>query len=177
MKWWLILLSVIGAGALTGAGSGQLKPAPPAILARPPLNIGLSVADAEKTARWYEETLGLVRRKTSNFPKGKAIILGSSSVEVEIIQHEDATDARKRLNIREDYLAQGIFKFGFYVDNLDATITRLKQRNVKFYYEHGTDEELGLRFAIIADEDGNTIQLFQPIASDTLPNTGHGPRH
>ena len=47
MKWWLILLSVIGAGALTGAGSGQLKPAPPAILARPPLNIGLSVADAE----------------------------------------------------------------------------------------------------------------------------------
>ena len=163
MRYVPIALFVLLAGAGAGMHSGQQKPAPP-ITAKPPLNIGLSVEDAEKTARWYEENLGLTRRKTATFPKGKAIILGSPSIEIEILQYEGAIDARKRLGIDKDYLEHGIFKFGFYVDRLDEMVERLKQRKIKFYYEHGTDEELGLRFAIIADEDGNTIQLFEPVA-------------
>jgi hypothetical protein len=46
------------------------------------------------------------------------------------------------------------------VDDLDATIARLKQEGVTIHYEHGTDEELHLRFCIINDPDGNTIQMF-----------------
>ena len=161
MRYALIAVFLVAAAA--GTHSFQQEGVP-AITAKPPLNIGLSVTDAEKTARWYEENLGLARRKRSTFPNGKAIILGSPYVEIEILQYAGAVDARKQLGIAKDYLEHGIFKFGFYVDKLDETVTRLKQRKIKFYYEHGTDEELGLRFAIIADEDGNTIQLFEPAA-------------
>src|SRR5215831_14698976 len=121
----------------------------------------VTVADSEKTAQWYEAMLGLVRRKTATFPKGKVIILGSPDLEVEIIQHESSVDARKQLNISEDYLTRGIFKIGFYVDDLDAAVTRLKERKVHFYMEKGFDEELRLRFTIITDLDCNTIQVFQ----------------
>ena len=131
------------------------------IHAKCPMNFGITVTDAEKTAQWYEAMLGLVRRKTATFPKGKVIILGSPDLEVEVIQHESSVDARKQLNISEDYLKRGIFKIGFYVDDLDAAVTRLKERKVHFYMEKGYDDELRLRFAIITDVDGNTIQLFQ----------------
>jgi len=125
------------------------------------MSFGITVADAERTAQWYEATLGLVRRKTVTFPKGKAILLGSPDLEVEIIEHESSVDGRKQLNISDDYLMRGIFKIGFYVDDLDATVMRLKERKVSFYMEKGHDEELRLRFAIISDGDGNTIQIFQ----------------
>src|SRR5215467_10470474 len=99
--------------------------------------------------------------ENGDFPQRQAIILGSPDLEVEIIQHESSVDGRKQLNISDDYLMRGIFKIGFYVDDLDATVMRLKERKVSFYMEKGHDEELRLRFAIISDGDGNTIQIFQ----------------
>ena len=157
----MIAASATGVVAAAGWMASPERGAAAVVAARPPLNFGISVADVERSARWYEENLGMVRRKSATFPKGKVIILAAPNLEVEIIQHAAAVDARKQLNIREDYLARGIFKVGFYVDDLDATVARLKQHKVKFYYDHGRDEELHLKFAIIADDDGNTIQLFE----------------
>ncbi len=164
MRTSSILLCLLTAGfSIAASHAPELSvggpPAP--IRAKCPMNFGITVPDAERTAQWYEATLGLVRRKTATFPKGKAIILGSPDLEVEIIQHESSVDGRKQLNIPEGYLMRGIFKIGFYVDDLDSTVTRLKERKTHFYMERGYDEELRLRFAIIADGDGNTIQIFQ----------------
>ena len=163
-RWARVALVAVGTGSVAAAAGWMSSPekgAAAVVAAKPPLNFGISVTDVEKSARWYEDNLGMVRRKSAVFPKGKVIILAAPNLEVEIIQHESAVDARRQLNIREDYLARGIFKVGFYVDDLDATVARLKQHKVKFYYDHGWDEELHLKFAIIADDDGNTIQLFE----------------
>ncbi len=148
-------------GFADGAGSQLPAAQAPPIRAKCPANVGITVADAEKTAAWYEATFGLVRRKSGTFPQGKFIILGSPVLEVEIIQHEASVDARRELKIPNDYLQRGVFKVGFYVDDLDATIARLKERQVRVLMEDGRDPELHLRFALIADPDGNTIQLFQ----------------
>jgi len=150
-------------GFADGAG-GQLPAAQgPPVRAKCPTNVGITVADAEKTAAWYEATFGLARRKSGTFPQGRFIILGSPTLEVEIIQHEASVDARRELKIPNDYLQRGVFKVGFYVDDLDATIARLKERQVRLLMEDGRDPELHLRFALIADPDGNTIQLFQSL--------------
>jgi len=158
----LATVSLILAGGVD-LGARKCDQAPPsaAVRAKCPFNFEITVADADKSAAWYESTLGLVRRKSVSFPKGKFIILGSPSIEVEIIQHEASVDTRKDLKISEDYLQRGIFKIGFYVDDLDATVARLKERQVHFYMEKGRDAELHLRFALITDLDGNTIQLFE----------------
>ena len=148
-------------GVADGAGGQPPAAQGPPIRARCPTNIGITVADAEKTAAWYEATFGLARRKSGTFPQGKFIILGSPSLEVEIIQHEASVDARRELKFSNDYLQRGFFKGGFYVDDLDATIARLKERQVRLLMEDGRDPELHVRFALIADPDGNTIQLFQ----------------
>src|SRR5215470_1378033 len=167
-------LLTVGFSIAASRSNAQSHSEPPSpIRAKCPMNFGITVADAEKTAQWYEATLGLVRKKTATFPKGKVIILGSPDLEVEIIQHESSVDVRKQLNISEDYLKRGIFKIGFYVDDLDAAVTRLKERKAHFYMEKGFDEELGLRFTIITDVDGNTIQLFQREATKTQSPKQH----
>ncbi len=150
-------------GSAAGAGSQPPAAQGPPIRAKCPTNIGITVADAEKAAAWYEATFGLARRKSGTFPQGKFIILGSPSLEVEIIQHEASVDARRELKISNDYLQRGVFKVGVYVDDLDTTIARLKERHVRLLMEDGKDPELRLRFAILADPDGNTIQLFQSL--------------
>ncbi len=150
-------------GSAGGAGTQLPAAQGPAIRAKCPTNIGITVADADKAAAWYEATFGLARRKSGAFPQGTFIMLGSPSLEVEIIQHEASVDARRELKISNDYLQRGVFKVGVYVDDLDATIARLKERQVRLLMEDGRDPELHVRFALIADPDGNTIQLFQSL--------------
>lgn len=164
----LSLFAIVGCGTRSKA---QGSPPAAPITVTPQFNFGISVRDAEKTAHWYEENLGLTRTKSGTFPSGKFIILGSPRLSVEIIQDQSAIDPRKQLNVTHDYLLQGVFKIGLYVDDLDATVARLKQRNVRIEHEHGTDEELHLRFAIVFDGDGNTIQLFEnkPRIRPTIP--------
>jgi len=143
-----------------GATSSRDQKETPAITAHAPFNFGISVHDAEATTQWYEANMGLKLRKTASYAHGKAIILGAGDAEVEIIQDDRAQDVGKGLS---DYQKHGIFKIGFYVLDLDGVVTRLKKNNVHFYHDIFTDEELRLRSAIISDNDGNTIQLFEPV--------------
>jgi len=165
----LLCLLVVFGQAVRPAAENSSPAAP--IPLESQFNFGISAEDAEKTAQWYEGSLGLTRVKTGTFPGGKFIILGSPRVSVEIIQQDSAVDARKQLNIDHDYLLHGFFKIGLYVKDLDATIARLKRTNVRIHLERGTDEQLRLRFAIIHDNEGNTIQLFEtaPIVAPSVP--------
>jgi len=161
MRIVVLLLSLLVVPAYAGPPAPQSgTPAVP-IKVESQYNFGVSARDAEQTAEWYATNFGLGRVKTGTFPGGKFIILGSPRLSVEIIQHDSAVDARKQLNIHDDYLLRGFFKIGFYVKDLDASVARLKRAHVKIDSEHGSDEQLHLRFAIIQDNEGNTIQLFE----------------
>ena len=146
---------------------GLLAGVPPKVATAPEIHLqspqffALSVADAAAEARWYQEVLGLKVQRDFR-PPGTAIhvvLLKSDALMIELLQHPEA----KPLTQAPDrFLVHGIFKVGFSVPDLDATVQALKAKGVVFIYEITKDPATGLRFAICKDREGNEIQIFSP---------------
>src|SRR3954466_7311243 len=153
--WNLVLLFGLAAGVPPSAT------APPAVHLQSPQFFALSVADAATEARWYQEILGLKVLRDFR-PPGTAIhvvLLQSDAVRVERLQHGDA---KPLAQAPDRYLVHGLFKVGFTVPDLDATVRALKAKGVAFPYDLTKDPATGLRFAICKDAEGNEIQIFSP---------------
>lgn len=152
--WNLVLLFGLLAVAPTPATAPPAHPQAPQFFA-------LSVADAAAEARWYQENLGLKVLRDFR-PPGTAIhvvLLQSDALMIELLQHGDA----KPLTQAPDrYLVHGLFKVGFTVPDLEATVRALKAKGVAFPYDVTKDPATGLRFAIFKDVEGNEIQIFSP---------------
>ncbi len=133
------------------------------IIARPPAFFAISTPDPAALARWYQLTFGLAVLKQAHLAKDRTIwIVGSESLRVEIGplfgDDSQAVTSKKR---DPRAIARGIFKVGFSVDDLPALKQRMKKAGVSFLFENGMDEELGEKFTIIMDPDGNAIQIFE----------------
>lgn len=156
MTGWnlLLLLSLLVSAPPTAATA-------PEIHLQSPQFFALSVADAAASARWYQEALELKVLRDFQ-PPGTTIhvvLLKSDALMIELLQHGEA---KPRTQAPEAYLVHGIFKVGFSVPDLDATVRALKAKGVTFSYEITQDPATGLRFAICKDREGNEIQIFGP---------------
>lgn len=117
----------------------------------------LSIADLAASERWYTEKLGLaVLQRFPSTAKANGILLGGNGLEVELISHGDATDARGG----DAVLTHGFFKSGFRVDRFDATVAELRARGVQFAYGPYPARKDQRANVIIRDNAGNLIQIF-----------------
>ena len=168
-RFWVMAIAVI---ALTGGqGSGvfaQRSSAPPAaapLLQTAGAFFALSVADAQASARWYTEKLGL--QTVMNVPhqpetKSAVIVLRGGGLTVELVQHDDARPIRTAApGAKGDPVyVHGFFKAGVVVRNFDATVTQLRARGVEIAmgpWPARADQPANL---IIKDNAGNLIQIF-----------------
>jgi hypothetical protein len=158
----LLVLSTIAAFAQ------QSKPGS----ASPPVNLSgpqffaLSVADLDESVRWYQTNFGLGIAKTINSPDGnvRIAILRSEDLLIELLQHKESVPARNcNPKPADGYLIQGVFKVGFYVKNLDRIIKELKTRKVEFDTDLIESKDLKMKFVLIRDNSGNTLQIFQQL--------------
>lgn len=111
-------------------------------------HVSLNVADAETTARFYEEVLGLARlpRPDFGFP-GAWFALGDQQVHLIEVAGHVAPEGQH---------------FAIRVADLDATIDELRGRGV----ECGAPRDVpgAGRQAFFQDPSGNLIELNQPAA-------------
>lgn len=141
---------------------GDQKAPPAAMAARVPVMFAISTPDPESAARWYREKLGLKVLKQVALPEAKTIwIVGSDSLMVEIGPLFGKNAGAEPAKRDPKAIARGIFKIGFFVEDLDKTSADLRREGVAFRFADGSDKELGLRFVIISDPDGNLIQIFE----------------
>ena len=70
----------------------------------------MSVADAEASAKWYAEKLGLAVDMRTRSDKITVIVLSGSGLVVELLQHDDAVALGK-----DAVLAHGFVKAGLVV--------------------------------------------------------------
>jgi catechol 2,3-dioxygenase-like lactoylglutathione lyase family enzyme len=122
----------------------------------------LSVADINASADWYSEKLGL--EIVTQPPKTGAvsvIVLEGGNLIVELIQHDDALPFNEAApTISDETLIHGIFKAGVIVENFDAIVAILRERNVTIAfgpYPATTEQRANV---IIQDNEGNLIQFF-----------------
>jgi hypothetical protein len=115
----------------------------------------LSVADAEASAKWYAEKLGLAVDMCTKSDKIAVIVLSGSGLVVELLQHDDAVASGK-----DAVLTRGFVKAGLVVENLDQTLAVLKARNVQIAYGPYPAKADAMGNFIIKDNAGNLIQFF-----------------
>ena len=127
----------------------------------------LSVADVDATAQWYQENLGLHLTQEMSAPDGSARvkILEGGGLVLELLQHSQAISIKKYVpDFNQGFLLQGIFKVGFFTDDLAGWAQRLEDKQVVFVVPSTTDAA-GRQFFIVQDNNGNLLQFFaQPPA-------------
>lgn len=122
----------------------------------------LSVADANASAKWYSEKLGL--KEVMHVPKqdkAAVIVLEGPGLIVELIQDDDAVPLSKAAPaVKSNILVHGLVKAGVIVADYDRTLVTLKARNVKIAYGPYPARANQRANVIIEDNAGNLIQLF-----------------
>lgn len=117
-------------------------------------HIGLTVADLERSLRFYRDTLGLEVSRTIDLPGGVRIVFLSVAGHGEIeLFHYPATQptpeaARQPQTVGLKHIALG-------VADLDATVAQLKEHGITFEAEPTPER----RRAVFHDPDGIPIEL------------------
>ncbi len=159
---WLTALAL--SWTLT-VGAADAPPAPARAF------LALSVADAAASATWYARAFDARVLHESAAPDGsaRAIVIGSDRLLVELLQHRDA---RPRAAGTGRHLLHGPFKAGFQVADLEASVARLRAMDAELVTGIVEDAQLGLHYAIVRDNEGNTLQLFGAPPARRLAGSG-----
>lgn len=133
-------------------------------LASPPVFLAISVPNLETSLKWYSATFDLTPVRLPGTPKVKVALLKGQGLLVELVQDTEAFDLQTRLpGVQERHLVHGLFKVGFFVRDLDATIVRLKKKGVRFKGSAFTDKVADARSILLLDNNDNMIQLFEQL--------------
>lgn len=132
--------------------------------AGPPQFFALSVADIDVMASWYETMLGLERGEMNGPADGtiRQTTLANGRLFVELVQHHEAKD-RSSYGIERSYLVHGIFKVGFFVQDIDRAVAELETKGASFRGGIIDLPEQGIRMILVEDPEGNIVQLFEAI--------------
>jgi|SRR5271167_338140 len=160
VKRLLVLNMLLLVGVVQGQTPGTTDP----LSGFTPYLIGISVPNAQEAAAWYEQKLGFKREGSDKASSGPVFIVEDRpGIAVELLQFEGSFSIR-RSNPDYDTASgklQGIMKIGFAVDNLEAALADLKRKEVRVIQEITELKSFNVKFFLIADNNGNVIQVFQ----------------
>jgi hypothetical protein len=89
-------------------------------------------------------------------------ILEADGFGLELIEKQGSVFKKERIPDLEDTsLLRGYLKIAFLVENIDDFAESLKEKDVKIVFDITDDPEDGSAWMIIADPDGNLIQIFE----------------
>ena len=117
---------------------------------------GLAVADAA-IAAWYARVFGMQVTAEVRPADGSLVtILESPHLVVEIKQ--------RARSVPRDPDAEGFMKVGWFVPSVAEEHDRLVAAGVPVVVPITDQPELGIRFFIVEDPEGNPIQIFENLA-------------
>jgi predicted enzyme related to lactoylglutathione lyase len=129
-----------------------------------PYLVSLTVPDARKAAQWYERKLGFAEEGAATDPNGtRMIVLVRNRFAIELLQvgGSFSITAYKPHYRTKSLQLQGISKFGFAVNDLEAAWKQLTLRHVRIVLPVTDLKQFSVRFFEIEDNNGNVIQVFQ----------------
>lgn len=154
----LLLAAVVGSGVeeaeLDAAGRHSLKTLGGFV--------ALSVPNAEATAQWYEQKLGMrVTSRPAAGPDFRVVVLEGRGWMIELLQRSDGrplSAVAPQITSRDQI--HGIFKVGVLVENFDRTLAFLQSRGVPIAFGPYPAQGNQKANVIIRDLDGNLIQFI-----------------
>lgn len=159
----LFTCSVLASASLLAPTSwGQTQTSAPrrAIIETRGALFALSVADLDASSRWYAEKLGLDVIFSIPETNGVAVtVLEGGGLTVELIHNAGATP--DPCGATDPTLCHGLFKVGVLVTDLVKTLEKLAARGVPVAFGPFPEQPNQPANAIIRDNAGNLIQLFE----------------
>ena len=141
----------------------------PALPGASPCLVAISVADLDKSVKWYQNTLKFSVTKRLDLPKYSVRIafLDLNGFQIEMIESTKSVsfaELQKQFPAVDDRAKiQGFCKIGFRVKKIHIVASDLKSQGIKFQRDIQNDEEVHEKWFIISDPDGNWIQFFEKI--------------
>ncbi|MFK5923097.1 MAG: VOC family protein [Verrucomicrobiota bacterium] len=149
------------------------------VFSKSTIDIGITVANVEKSAAFYADVLGLKEVKGFDVSADKATRLGltdhqPANIRVFVLDDsKGATTARIKLmafpkapGVKPDqkfiHSTISISYLTLFVADLDLAVERVKKANVKLLGETPVDLGGGKFLATVQDPDGNFIELIGP---------------
>ena len=119
----------------------------------------VSTRNLQTMTDWYARVfeLRLLRQIGTSRDVPQVRILGNDRLLLELVSHPQAS-SRQPENT-ETYLTHGFFKAGVVVDDAAAFARRLELLQVPVRHALMTSDELRIRYLIVADPEGNLIQV------------------
>lgn len=123
-------------------------------------HVGISVADAEESAAWYNRMFGfkvIVRMKQDGM---NIVHIQRGNCYIELFQVEDAKPLPDyRRDPTKDLNVHGLAHFAFQVDDVKKAVKELRTKGVEIAME--PVETPGIVFAFVRDNSGNCFELIQ----------------
>jgi lactoylglutathione lyase len=142
------------------------------VVAGPADHTALSVADFEGMTEWYKRALGLQEDLADRFEvpaegvRG-ALLMGPNGFRIEILARPDsARPGGGHENPTVALRDQGYHHWGFLVADLEAALAHLEAVGAKVVHPHDEMASHNVHFAMIADPEGNMIEVIQPVPGD-----------
>lgn len=133
----------------------------------------ISVRDFEASTNWYIRHFGLKKGFTYRSDDGSVqiAVLSRDRLTIEIQQHVAAQAAPAPGN--KAFLRHGIFKFGVGVQDVRTAVARLEAAGVSVLVKPFDDQDGRYASAVVTDNSGLGVQLFQRIKASPAAPLGH----
>jgi catechol 2,3-dioxygenase-like lactoylglutathione lyase family enzyme len=165
--------SLLGVLLVFSPASAPLtRPSVSAAAAEPgfrPFLVALLVEDLGASRRWYEEVLGFPGSDDGGLPATgdmSGVILERTGFRLELIARKGSFAASSRLTTGDEPLLRGIKKIAFVVDDLGVVAARASARGSTVVRGLHPSRYAGMRSMILADPDGNWIQIYDQRAAE-----------
>lgn len=121
--------------------------------------IALQVPDDAASAAWYKRVLSLdeIKHLEAQDERYSIRVLRGQGLTVELIRANNAKEV--------EGTPRGLFKAGFFVDDIEAAFQWMRSQEVDTDQRIFTDESLNVRFFVFRDLNGNRLQVF----ADAVP--------
>jgi catechol 2,3-dioxygenase-like lactoylglutathione lyase family enzyme len=127
-------------------------------------HVGLSVADLDATERFYGTAFGFTRQlafELSPHPIRGLMLAHPSGARLELFEHADSVAGPSAPGPIEAHATRGYSHFALAAPDIDETFAAALAAGATAVIEPGPSPEPGVRFAFLADPEGNLVELVE----------------
>ena len=125
-------------------------------------HVALRVADYAATINWYTEKLGFTVDLEWTSGELQLAYLSRGSAKIELLAGAGPAPQERFSALDESFGVERVHHVCLAVDDLDAALAELTDREVPLLGEPFVVEEIGCRLAFVEDNAGNLIELSAP---------------
>ena len=127
-------------------------------------HVGLSVADLEAAEAFYTTAFGFARQlafELSPHPIRGVMLGHPSGFRMELFEHAASAPGLQRATPIETHATRGYSHFAVKAEDIDLMWEQVIQAGATAVKPPGDSPEPGVRFAFVADPEGNLVELAE----------------